>query len=50
MPRPVSEKTLRALARVAGGMTPYAAAKKEGIALNTIYRAISRNGKTRKGK
>lgn len=32
----------RALKLVAGGMTPYAAAKKVGIALSTIYRAIER--------
>ena len=31
---------------IANGMTPYAAAKKVGIALSTIYRAI----KQRRGK
>lgn len=34
-----SAATERALARVAAGETPYAAAKSEGIALSTIYRA-----------
>ena len=32
----------QALKLVASGMTPYAAAKKIGIALSTIYRAIQR--------
>lgn len=32
----------RALADVARGMTAYAAAKKRGIALSTIYRALKR--------
>lgn len=32
----------RALARVQAGATPYRAAKEEGIALSTIYRAIAR--------
>lgn len=32
----------RALKLVAKGWTAYAAAKKEGIALSTIYRAIKR--------
>jgi transposase len=32
----------RALARVAAGMTAYRAAKLEGIALSTIYRALKR--------
>ena len=31
-----------ALRLVAAGMTPYAAAKKTGIALSTIYRALAR--------
>ncbi len=31
-----------ALRLVAGGMTPYAAAKKTDIALTTIYRALKR--------
>ncbi len=37
-----SASTERALKRVAKGMTAYAAAKKEGIALSTIYRALKR--------
>ena len=32
----------KALRLVAGGMTAYAAARKTGIALSTIYRAIKR--------
>ena len=35
-----SAATERALARIAGGETAYAAAKAEGIALSTIYRAL----------
>jgi transposase len=31
-----------ALRLIAGGMTPYAAAKQVGIALSTIYRALKR--------
>jgi transposase len=37
-----SSDTDRALKLVAKGMTPYAAAKKVGIALSTIYRALAR--------
>jgi transposase len=37
-----SEKVTQALALVAGGMTPYAAARQMGIALSTIYRAQRR--------
>lgn len=37
-----SAEVTKALALVAKGMTPYAAAKKVGIALSTIYRAIKR--------
>jgi hypothetical protein len=37
-----SADTERALRLVSRGMTPYAAAKKVGIALSTIYRAIKR--------
>lgn len=33
----------RALKRIAKGSTPYAAAKKEGLALSTVYRAVKRN-------
>lgn len=41
--QPISAATERALKLVAQGkMTPYAAAKKEGIALSTIYRALKR--------
>jgi len=32
----------RALARVAAGQTAYSAAKAEGLALSTIYRALKR--------
>jgi transposase len=38
-----SAKVTRALKLVANGATPYAAAKKTGIALSTIYRAINRH-------
>ena len=38
-----SAEVTKALALVKRGMTPYAAAKKVGIALSTIYRAIKRN-------
>lgn len=38
----VSAATERALKLVAKGMTAYAAAKKEGIALSTIYRCLKR--------
>ena len=37
-----TQATLRALARVRKGQTAYAAAKAEGIALSTIYRALKR--------
>lgn len=37
-----SPEVTKALRLIEGGMTPYAAAKKVGIALSTIYRAISR--------
>lgn len=39
-----SAATERALARVAQGETAYAAAKAEGIALSTIYRALRKPG------
>lgn len=42
VPRPVSDKTRRALAHVAEGQSAYSAAKAEGIALSTIYRALKR--------
>lgn len=38
-----SPEVNRALKLVAKGMTPYAAAKKVGIALSTIYRALKRH-------
>ena len=38
----VSGATERALARVERGETAYSAAKAEGIALSTIYRAVRR--------
>jgi hypothetical protein len=37
-----------ALRLVAKGLTPYAAAKKVGIALTTIYRAVQRQKEQRK--
>jgi transposase len=40
--RPTSAATERALKLVSKGWTPYAAAKKEGIALSTIYRCLKR--------
>jgi transposase len=40
--QPISQPTARALALVLKGWTAYAAAKKEGIALSTIYRALKR--------
>lgn len=42
MPPRQSAAVDRALARVAAGQTAYAAAKAEGIALSTIYRALAR--------
>lgn len=41
-----SAATERALARVKAGETPYSAAKAEGIALSTIYRAVRKPGET----
>ena len=38
----ISAATERALKHVAKGMTAYAAAKKEGLALSTVYRALKR--------
>lgn len=37
-----SAETVRALKLIEKGMTPYAAAKKVGIALSTIYRALAK--------
>lgn len=41
-----SAATERALARVKAGETPYAAAKAEGIAISTIYRAVRKPEET----
>lgn len=38
-----SEVVTKALSMVSKGMTPYAAAKRVGIALSTIYRALERH-------
>jgi transposase len=38
-----SEAVTKALAMVAKGMSAYAAAKRAGIALSTIYRALKRH-------
>jgi len=43
MPPSQSPAVTRALSLVAKGSTAYAAAKKTGIALSTIYRAIKRH-------
>lgn len=47
-----SSATEKALTRIQGGETAYAAAKAEGIALSTIYRALKRikEAKQRKRK
>jgi hypothetical protein len=45
-PSGITDKVARALAIVAAGETPYAAAKKTGIAISTIYRAIYRQKTT----
>jgi transposase len=37
-----SAATEKALKLIANGLTPYAAAKRVGIALSTIYRALAR--------
>jgi transposase len=42
MPARQSAAVDKALKLVAKGLTPYAAAKKVGIALSTIYRALKR--------
>lgn len=42
MPARESAATERALAAIAAGKTPYRAAKDEGLALSTIYRAMIR--------
>lgn len=43
-----SAEVSQALRLVAKGMTAYAAAKKTGIALSTIYRALKRQPQTTK--
>ena len=40
-----SAETVKALVLIAKGMTPYRAAKKVGIALSTIYRALAKRRK-----
>jgi hypothetical protein len=42
MTRKISSATERALGRIASGETPYKAAKAEGLAFSTIYRATKR--------
>jgi transposase len=42
-----SAATEKALKLVQKGLTPYAAAKKVGIALSTIYRALGRKKRAR---
>ena len=42
MTRRISSATERALGRIASGETPYKAAKAEGLAFSTIYRATKR--------
>lgn len=45
----ISDKTLKALkaiVRPKNPLTPYAAAKKYGIALSTIYRALKRGAES----
>ena len=42
VPRGISISTKRALERIGQGETAYRAAKNEGIALATIYRALRR--------
>ena len=44
-----SSEVTKALQFVAKGMTAYAAAKKTGIALSTIYRALKRQRETKGG-
>ena len=39
-----SSATDKALSLIRKGLTPYAAARKVGIALSTIYRALERPG------
>ena len=46
----ISEPTERAIQLVEQGWTAYAAAKKEGIALSTVYRALKREREKEQGK
>jgi transposase len=46
--QPLGAATERAIKLVAKGWTAYAAAKKEGIALSTIYRALKREANKEK--
>lgn len=48
MPPRQSSAVDRALARIAAGSSAYAAAKAEGLALSTIYRALRRQRETDK--
>lgn len=48
--QPISAATERALKRVARGETAYSAAKKEVIALSTIYRALRRIKEKKDGR
>jgi len=43
-----SRKTDRAFVLISEGLTPYAAARKVGISLSTVYRARNRAGLTAK--
>ena len=45
-----SAEVEKALRLVRQGLTPYAAARKVGIALSTIYRALKRERATPKGR
>jgi hypothetical protein len=46
----ISGDTQKALALILKGWTPYAAAKKTGIALSTVYRAVKREREKEKQK
>jgi hypothetical protein len=50
MTRPTSPATERALTLILKGWTPYAAAKNEGLALSTVYRALKREIAREKGQ
>lgn len=49
MPAHNTAATMRALARIQAGQSAYAAARAEGIALSTIYRALARLRKKKPG-